>query len=65
LQRLWDAEWFDRIVVPAPSGRRPGFSAKDLTWMLEHAPTQTLILKPSPSPSSNGFPAAAAGLKRF
>ena len=63
LKRLWDAERFDRIVVPAPSGRRPGFTAKDLTWMLENAPSQTLILKPSPN--GNGFPAAAAGLKRF
>jgi hypothetical protein len=57
LKRLWDAEQFDRIVVPAPSGRRPGFSAKDLTWMLEHAPSQTLILKPSPN--GTGVPAAA------
>ena len=65
LQRLWEAERFDRIVVPAPSGRRPGFSAKDLTWMLEQAPAQTLILKPTPSSDANGFPAAAEGLKRF
>jgi hypothetical protein len=57
LKRLWDAEQFDRIVVPAPSGRRPGFSAKDLTWMLEHAPSQTLILKPSPN--GTGVSAAA------
>ena len=56
LKRLWDAERFDRIVVPAPTGRRPGFTAKDLTWMLEHAPSQTLILKPSP----NGTGVAAA-----
>jgi hypothetical protein len=63
LKRLWGAEQFDRIVVPAPTPRRPGFTARDLTWMLEHAPSQTLILKPSPN--GNGFPAAAAGLKRF
>jgi len=62
LKRLWDVEQFGRIVVPAPVGRRPGFTARDLTWMLEHAPSQTLILKPSPN--GNGFPAAAAGLKR-
>ena len=35
LQRLWDAERFDRIVVPAPAGRGPGFTPKDLTWMLD------------------------------
>src|SRR5262249_42217358 len=49
LQRLWEAEHFDRIVVPAPTGRRAGFSPKDLTWMLTHAPSETLILRPDPS----------------
>jgi hypothetical protein len=48
LKRLWEAERFDRIVVPAPAGRRPGFSPKDLVWMLTHAPSQTLILRPDP-----------------
>jgi hypothetical protein len=48
LQRLWQAERFDRIVVPAPTGRSPGFAPKDLTWMLGHAPSQTLILRPDP-----------------
>ena len=47
LKRLWDAERFDRIVVPAPAGREPGFTPKDLTWMLTHAPSETLILRPS------------------
>jgi len=48
LQRLWDAEHFDRIVVPAPVGRRPGFTPKDLAWMLTRAPSETLILRPDP-----------------
>ena len=48
LQRLWDAERFDRIIVPAPVGRRHGFTPKDLTWMLTHAPSETLILRPDP-----------------
>jgi hypothetical protein len=48
LQRLWDAERFDRIVVPAPAGRRHGFTPKDLAWMLTHAPSETLILRPDP-----------------
>jgi len=51
LRRLWDVERFDRIVVPAPAGRRAGFSPKDLTWMLTHAPSQTLILRPDPVPN--------------
>jgi len=49
LQRLWAAEHFDRIVVPAPTGRHAGFSPKDLTWMLTHAPSETVILRPDPS----------------
>jgi len=61
LQRLWEAERFDRIVVPAPVGRRPGFSPKDLTWMLTNAPSQTLILRPNPN--RDGRPAAASALK--
>jgi hypothetical protein len=48
LQRLWAAERFDRIVVPAPVGRAPGFTPKDLAWMLTHAPSETLILRPDP-----------------
>jgi hypothetical protein len=48
LQRLWNVEHFDRIVVPAPAERGHGFSPKDLTWMLTHAPSETLILRPDP-----------------
>ena len=28
LQRLWEVERFDRIVVPAPVGRQPGLHAE-------------------------------------
>jgi hypothetical protein len=50
LKRLWETEHFDRIVVPAPaSGRNGGFTPKDLTWMLTHAPSETLILRPDPA----------------
>ena len=48
LQRLWCAEYFDRIVVPAPPGREPGFTPKDLLWILTHAPSETVILRPHP-----------------
>ena len=48
LRRLWGAERFDRIVVPAPAGRSPGFTPRDLAWMLTHAPSETLILRPDP-----------------
>jgi len=48
LSRLWEVERFDRVVAPAPSGKRIGLSAKDVTWILAHAPAETLILKPAP-----------------
>ncbi len=48
LKRLWELEPFDRIVVPAPSGRGPGFTPKELLWMLTHAPSETVILRPDP-----------------
>jgi hypothetical protein len=56
LKRLWESEHFDRIVVPAPAGRSStGFTPKDLAWMLTHAPSETLILRPEPA---NGGPGA-------
>jgi len=58
LQRLWAVERFDRIVVPAPVGRARGFTPKDLTWIMTHAPTETLILRPDPR--ADGGAAAAA-----
>jgi hypothetical protein len=67
LRRLWEIERFDRIVAPAPTARSGGFTPKDLTWILTHAPTETLVLRPSPAedgavPSDDGgspFPPAA------
>ena len=47
LTRLWEIEHFDRIVVPA--GRGSGFSEQDLAWILTHAPSETMILKPAPA----------------
>jgi hypothetical protein len=72
LQRLWQAERFDRIVVPAPIGRRYGFTPKDLTWMLTHAPAETLILRPDPTLAAangsafrvHGAPAGAGAKRR-
>ena len=49
LQRLWEAERFDRIVVPAPVGRNGGFTPKELQWILVHAPSETVILRPDPT----------------
>ena len=44
LRRLWEVESFDRIVAPAP-----GFTAKELAWILTHAPAETIVLRPSPT----------------
>jgi hypothetical protein len=53
LQRLWEVEEFDRVIVPAsPDG--PGFTPKDLTWILAHAPSETVILRPQGDPGQNG-----------
>jgi nucleotide-binding universal stress UspA family protein len=48
LQRLWEVETFDRIVVPAPAPGHAGFTAKDLAWMLMHGPGEILVLRPAP-----------------
>jgi hypothetical protein len=48
LERLWSVERFDRIVIPAPAGREPGFTPKELLWMLTNSPSETVILRPDP-----------------
>jgi hypothetical protein len=48
LRRLWEAESFDRILIPAQAPGHPGFSPKNISWMLEHAPSETLVLRPAP-----------------
>jgi hypothetical protein len=58
LRRLWEVETFDRVIAPAPvqsnGGYGGGFSPKDLTWILTNSPTETLVLKPEPSPATPG-----------
>ena len=46
LSRLLDDEPFDRVVVPAEAGA--DLSPDDLAWLLEKAPAEVLILRPSP-----------------
>ena len=64
LGRLWDVEQFDRVIAPAPpeqrNGGRGGFTPKDVTWILAHAPAETLVLKPGRS----GEPEPAARATR-
>lgn len=62
LQNLWEVESFERIVVPAPTPGRPGFSPKELAWMLTNAPSETLILRPAPEVAADIQDAASRGL---
>jgi hypothetical protein len=50
LRRIWEVERFDRVIAPAPSDHAGGFTPKDLTWILTHAPVETLVLRPTPEP---------------
>jgi hypothetical protein len=59
LERLWDEEQFDRILAPAPNGRGGGFTVKDVSWILAHSPSETIVLKPSPHGVQNGVQHAA------
>jgi nucleotide-binding universal stress UspA family protein len=56
LTRLWEAETFDRIVVPAPAPGHGGFGSKDIGWMLEHAPGEVLVLRPAPETDGDERP---------
>ena len=48
LRRLWEVEHFDWIVAPAPTNGRGGLDLKDVTWILANAPSETIVLKPTP-----------------
>jgi nucleotide-binding universal stress UspA family protein len=48
LARLLEREEFDRVVVSATATGTAGFSGDDLVWLLEKAPAEVLILRPSP-----------------
>ena len=52
LRLLWDVEDFDRIIAPAAGQGHDGLEAKDLAWLLENAPAETLVLKPYEKVSS-------------
>lgn len=66
LARLLDRERFDRVVVPATAEAGAELTGDDLIWLLEQAPAEVLILKPSPEDrqfvTANG---AALGRRRL
>jgi nucleotide-binding universal stress UspA family protein len=47
LRRLWEVESFDRILLPVSADDRTGFDERDIAWILMHAPTETLALRPA------------------
>ena len=61
LQRLWKEESFERIVVPAPLPGHSGFSPKELAWMLTHAPSELIVLRPPPRGEQENGGAPASG----
>jgi hypothetical protein len=48
LRRLWEVERFDRVLAPAPANSHGGFTPKEVTWILTHAPAETVVLRPAP-----------------
>jgi hypothetical protein len=46
LIQLIESEKFDRMVVPAQTKRSDGFSPEDIAWLLEHAPTEVVVMRP-------------------
>lgn len=65
LARLLASETFDRVVVSATATGASGLSGDDLVWLLQKAPAEVMILRPSPEDrrvvSANGRAAALNG----
>jgi hypothetical protein len=45
LRQLLDHERFDRIVVPAATGTSSGFGPDDISWLLETAPGEIIVMR--------------------
>jgi len=54
LQRLLEEERFDRIIVSADANPRTGLDRDDLEWLIEHAPAEVIILRPSEAAAAVG-----------
>jgi nucleotide-binding universal stress UspA family protein len=48
LRRLVAEEPVDRIIVAARRDGDPGFSQDEITWLLDSAPAEVLVLRPGP-----------------
>ncbi len=68
LRQTIDNERFDRIVVAAAVDDSPGFDAEDVAWLLDVAPGEIVVLRPSkderiqPTPA-RGRPGRRPGLR--
>jgi hypothetical protein len=47
LRLLMENESFDRVVAAGASNGHDGFSSDDIAWLLENAPGEVLILRPT------------------
>ena len=56
-------ERFDRIVIAAAANGHPGFGADDVAWLLDNAPGEIVVLRPS-AEEQIGPPAARRGRTR-
>jgi hypothetical protein len=59
LRRTIAQERFDRIVIAAASNGSPGFDADDIAWLLDNAPGEIIVLRPSADAPALPLPAAA------
>jgi nucleotide-binding universal stress UspA family protein len=49
LSQAMNHERFQRTVIAAARGGERGFAADDVAWLLDHAPGEILVLRPSPA----------------
>ena len=47
LRQALATESFDRIVIAAATHQRPGFDPDDVRWLLDNAPGEMVVLRPS------------------
>jgi universal stress protein family protein len=53
LAALLEIEPYDTLVVAARTSASDGFESADVAWLLENAPGEVLVLRPSPKPDSS------------
>ena len=46
IRQLVDHERFDTIVVTAGDASSPGFLPDEISWLLEHAPGEIIVIRP-------------------